>query len=41
MRNGISNFQIEEVFKNIRDEDIKNYFCGCFSLKLHEQIQRS
>ena len=30
MSNGISNFQIEEAFKNIRDEDINNNFVGAF-----------
>ena len=30
MTEGISNFQIEEAFKNINDEDINN-FVGVFS----------
>ena len=30
MNNGISNFQIEEAFKNIRDEDINNNFVDAF-----------
>ena len=30
MSTGISNFQIEEVFKNIEDEDIENNFVGVF-----------
>ena len=30
MSAGISNFQIEEVFKNIEDEDIENNFVGVF-----------
>ena len=30
MSNGISNFQIEEAFKNIGDEDINNNFVGVF-----------
>ena len=31
MTEGISNFQIEEAFKNINDEDINNNFIGVFS----------
>ena len=31
MTEGISNFQIEEAFKNINDEDINNNFVGVFS----------
>ena len=30
MSSGISNFQIEEAFKNIADEDIENNFVGVF-----------
>ena len=30
MSNGISNFQIEEAFKNIGDKDIENNFVGVF-----------
>ena len=30
MSNGISNFEIEEAFKNIGDEDINNNFVGVF-----------
>ena len=30
MTEGISNFQIEEAFKNINDEDINNNFVGVF-----------
>ena len=30
MRNGISNFQVEEAFKNIEDEDISKNFVGVF-----------
>ena len=30
MSKGISNFQIEEAFKNIKDEDINNNFVGVF-----------
>ena len=30
MSNGISNFQIEEAFKNIRDKDINDNFVGAF-----------
>ena len=30
MSNKISNFQIEEAFKNIVDEDISNNFVGVF-----------
>ena len=30
MNNKISNFQIEEAFKNIVDEDISNNFAGVF-----------
>ena len=33
MSYGISNFQIEETFKNIRDEDIINNFVGVFPSK--------
>ena len=32
MSEGISNFQIEEVFKNIGDKYIKNNFVGVFPL---------
>ena len=31
MTEGISNFQIEEAFKNINDEDINTNFVGVFS----------
>ena len=31
MSEGISNFQIEEAFKNIGGEDIENNFVGAFS----------
>ena len=30
MSEGVSNFQIEEAFKNIRDKDINNSFVGGF-----------
>ena len=30
MVDGISNFQIEEVFKNINDSDISDNFVGAF-----------
>ena len=30
MTNGINNFQIEEAFKNIGDNDINNNFAGVF-----------
>ena len=30
MTEGIRNFQTEETFKNIRDEDIDNNFVGIF-----------
>ena len=30
MSEGISNFQFEEAFKNIGDEDIENNFVGVF-----------
>ena len=30
MSNGISNFQIEEAFKNIEDKDINDNFVGVF-----------
>ena len=30
MRGGISNFQIEEAFKNINDSDINGNFVGAF-----------
>ena len=30
MSEGVSNFQIEEAFKNIRDKDINNSFVGFF-----------
>ena len=30
MSSGISNFQIEEAFKNIADENIENNFVGVF-----------
>ena len=30
MRNGISNLQIEEAFKNTEDGDINNNFVGVF-----------
>ena len=30
MSKGISNFQIEEAFKNMEDEDINNNFVGVF-----------
>ena len=33
MSYGISNFQIQEAFKNIRDEDIINNFVGVFPSK--------
>ena len=32
MTEGISNFQIEQSFKNIEDEDINNNFVGVFPL---------
>ena len=32
MSNGFSNFQIDEAFKNIGDEDIENNFVGVFPL---------
>ena len=31
MSEGISNFQIEEAFKNIGDKDIDNNFVGVFT----------
>ena len=30
MANGITNFQIEEAFRNINDEDINDNFVGAF-----------
>ena len=30
MTDGISNFEIEEAFKNIEDKDISNTFVGVF-----------
>ena len=33
MSEGISNFQMEEAFKNIGDKDIDNNFVGVFTSK--------
>ena len=38
---GISNFQIEQAFKKIDDEDLLNNFVGVFPFNLHEQIHQS